>query len=212
MEASPEMRRNRALVDLALALRRLDLPAFMREAVRRTREVLEVETCKVLEFLVDGDRLLPRADDRVAFEAQALIPKTPAVVENACQESRFEWTALLRGHGLVSGVSAVIHANGRPFGILSAYSTSRRCYTEGEAAFLQDTAELLGMAAERALSEESYLRALEKDAVPMPLRRGMLFCTRPTWCSPPSPTASRLSLPPHASRCPPSPTGASWTW
>ena len=163
MEASPEMRRNRALVDLALALRRLDLPAFMREAVRRTREVLEVETCKVLEFLVDGDRLLPRADDRVAFEAQALIPKTPAVVENACQESRFEWTALLRGHGLVSGVSAVIHANGRPFGILSAYSTSRRCYTEGEAAFLQDTAELLGIAAEGVLSEESYLRALEKE-------------------------------------------------
>src|SRR5215218_8263621 len=163
MEASPEMRRNRALVDLALALRRLDLPAFMCEAVRRTREVLEVETCKVLEFLVDGDRLLPRTDDRVAFEAQALIPKTPAVVENACQESRFEWTALLRCHGLVSGVSAVIHANGRPFGILSAYSTSRRCYTEGEAAFLQDTAELLGMAAEGVLSEESYLRALEKE-------------------------------------------------
>src|SRR5215211_5178653 len=163
MEASPQMRRNRALVDLALALRRLDLPAFMREVVRRTREVLEVETCKVLEFLVDGDRLLPRTDDRVAFEAQALIPKTPAVVENACRESRFEWTALLRGHGLVSGVSAVIHANGRPFGILSAYSTSRRCYTEGEAAFLQDTAELLGMAAEGVLSEESYLRALEEE-------------------------------------------------
>ena len=157
MGASLETRRNRALVDLALALRRLDLPAFMREVVRRTREVLGVESCKVLEFLVDGDRSLPRTDDltalktiRVAFEARALTPETG-------------WTALLRGHGLVSGVSAVIHANGRPFGILSAYSTSRRCYTEGEATFLQDIAELLGMAAERALSEESYLRALEKE-------------------------------------------------
>ncbi len=169
VEASLEMRRNRALVDLALALRRLDLPAFMREVVRLTREVLDVESCKVLEFLVDGDLLLPRTDDltalktiRAAFETRALIPKIPQVVENACRESRFGWTALF-DRGLVSGVSAVIHADDRPFGILSAYSTSRRCYTEGEAAFLQDTAELLGMAAERALSEESYLRALEKE-------------------------------------------------
>ena len=160
VEASLEMRRNRALVDLALALRGLDLPAFMREVARLTREVLDVESCKVLEF---GDRLLPRADGedltglktiRVAFEAQS--------VENACQEPRFGWTALSRGHGLVSGVAAVIHADDRPFGILSAYSTSRRWYTEGEAAFLQDSAELLGMAAERALSEES-LRALGEE-------------------------------------------------
>ncbi len=165
VEASLEMRRNRALVDLALALRGLDLPAFMREVVRLTREVLDVESCKVLEFLPRADRedLTGLKTIRVAFEARALVPKTLVVVEHACQEPRFGWTALSRGHGLVSGVSAVIHADDRPFGILSAYSTSRRCYTEGEAAFLQDTAELLGMAAERALSEESYLRALEEE-------------------------------------------------
>ena len=164
IEASFEKRRNRALVDLALALRRLDLPAFMREVVRRTREVLDVESCRVHELLVDGDRSLRRTNDRVAFEAKSgyvLIPPPPVVVENACRESRFGWTALSRR--LVSGVGAVIHANDRPFGILSVYSTSRRCYTEGEAAFLQDTAELLGMAAERALSEESYLRVLEEE-------------------------------------------------
>src|SRR5215210_8925169 len=134
----------------------------MREVVRRTREVLDVESCRVHELLVDGDRSLPRT--KVAFEARSgyvLIPPTPVVVENACRESRFGWTALSRR--LVSGVGAVIHANDRPFGILSVYSTSRRCYTEGEAAFLQDTAELLGMAAERALSEESYLRVLEEE-------------------------------------------------
>jgi GAF domain-containing protein/DNA-binding CsgD family transcriptional regulator len=154
--------RDRALVDLALTLRRLDLSSFMREVVRRTREVLGVESCKVLGFLVDEDHSLLRTN----FEVQAgyaLSPRIPVVVEDACQESRFGWTALLRDHGFVSGVSAVIHANGRIFGILSAYSTSRRCYTEEEADFLQSIAELLGMAAERALSEESYRYALEKE-------------------------------------------------
>jgi DNA-binding CsgD family transcriptional regulator/GAF domain-containing protein len=156
VEASLEMRRNRALVDLALALRRLDLPAFMCEVVRRTREVLDVESCKVLEFLVDG---VPRTDREDLTSMKTICAAfEPQSVEDTCREPRFGWTALFD-----RGVSAVIHADDRPFGILSAYSTSRRCYTEEEAAFLQDTAELLGMAAERALSEESYLRALEKE-------------------------------------------------
>lgn len=151
MGPSLEVRRNRALVDLALALRRLNLSAFMREVVRRTREVLGVEYCKVLEC--------------AGFESQAghaLISK-PSVVEGSCRESYFEWATLLRNHGFISGVSAAIHANGRTFGILSAYSASRRRYTEEEAVFVRDIAELLGVAAERALSEGSHLRALEKE-------------------------------------------------
>ena len=127
---------HQALVDLTLGLRRLDLSAFMREVARRAREVLGVEFCEVLELLADGDRA-------------ALEPRT--------------------GHAepplraFVGGVSALICANGCIFGILGAYSTSRRCYTEEEVGFLQNAAELLGVAVERALAERSYRRALEKE-------------------------------------------------
>lgn len=112
----------------------MDLSAFMREVARRAREVLGVESCEVLELLADRDRA-------------ALEPRT--------------------GHpplrAFVSGISALICANGCIFGILGAYSTSKRCYTEEEVGFLQNAAELLGVAVERALSERSYRRALEKE-------------------------------------------------
>jgi DNA-binding CsgD family transcriptional regulator len=137
------MRCNRVLVGLALELRRLDLPAFTREVVRRTREVLGVEFCRVLEFRVDEE---PRPD--------------PVVTES--REPCFGWTALSREHGLVSGISAVIQASGRTSGILSACSTSRRCYSREEAAFLRDIAELLGIAMERALEERHRAGALAR--------------------------------------------------
>jgi GAF domain-containing protein/DNA-binding CsgD family transcriptional regulator len=127
--------RDRALVDLTLGLRRLGLSAFMREVARRSREVLGVELCEVLEFLADRDRA-------------ALEPRTG----HAAPPLR----------AFASGVSTLICANGCIFGILGAYSTSKRCYTEEEVGFLQNAAELLGVAVERALSERSYRRALEK--------------------------------------------------
>jgi hypothetical protein len=128
--------RDRALVDLTLGLRRLGLSAFMREVARRSREVLGVEFCEVLAFLADRDRA-------------ALEPRTG----HAAPPLR----------AFASGVSTLICANGCIFGILGAYSTSKRCYTEEEVGFLQNAAELLGVAVERALSERSYRRALEKE-------------------------------------------------
>jgi GAF domain-containing protein len=128
--------RDRALVDLTLGLRRLDLPAFVREVTRRAREVLGVEFCGVLEPLADEER------DPLALRTGHAAPHLRA---------------------FVGGVNTPICANGYVFGILGAYSTARRCYTEEEVGFLQNAAELLGVAVERALSERGYRRALEKQ-------------------------------------------------
>src|SRR5215210_7121565 len=127
------------LADLALALRRLDLPAFTREVVRRVREGLGVEHCKVLRFPVTEDRSPLRPGDHG---------------ESALAGS-------MRVFPVVGGASVLVCANGCAFGILSAYSASRRGYTEGEICFLRDVAELLGVAAERALVEEVHRREIE---------------------------------------------------
>jgi len=125
---------DRVLADLALGLRGLDLPSFTREVVRCAREGLGVEHCEVSRFLTEGSR-----------------------------ESDFGSTARSRENGLFGGISVVVCANDRAFGILSAYSASRRCYMEEEAGFLQDLAGLLGTAVERALSAEAQRRSLEKE-------------------------------------------------
>jgi GAF domain-containing protein/DNA-binding CsgD family transcriptional regulator len=144
-----EMHRNRALLDLTLGLRRLDLSAFMREVARRAREVLGVEFCEVLELLADKDSVLPGAGEENLAGRVTVGPHTEHVA--------------LPLRDIVSGVSTLVCANGHLFGILGAYSTSRRRYTEEEVGFLQNAAELLGVAVERALSERSYRRALEKE-------------------------------------------------
>lgn len=128
--------RDRALVDLTLGLRRLDLSGFMREVARRAREVLGVESCEVLELLAERDR--------AALEPGAGQAAAPL-------------------RAFAGGVGTPICADGRIFGILGAYSASRRRYTEEEVGFLQNAAELLGVAVERALSERRYRRALEKE-------------------------------------------------
>ena len=127
---------DRALAGLALALRGLDLPSFIREVARCVCEGLGVEHCKVFRCLSDGRRTPLRVGGR---------------------------TVLSRGVGLRGGIGVVVRVHGRAFGVLVAYSASRRCYTEREARFLRDVAELLGAAVERAYSAEAYRRAIGKE-------------------------------------------------
>jgi GAF domain-containing protein/DNA-binding CsgD family transcriptional regulator len=156
----------------------LDLPLFMREVTRRAREVLGVEFCEVLELLVDRDHVLLRAgvgrgEDLAGrktvgaalelWMGHALNSGLPIVIEDLNRKAHFEWAAPLHDQNIVSGVSALIFADGCIFGILGAYSTSQRRYTEEEVGFLQNAAELIGMAVERVLSERSYRRALERE-------------------------------------------------
>jgi GAF domain-containing protein/DNA-binding CsgD family transcriptional regulator len=140
--------RDRALVDLSRDLRRLDLPAFMREVARRVREALGVEFCEVLDRMGGGTALEPQ-------EGHAMTSGDPAVTEDVRHKICFERPTPSRDHG----ISTLIYANGHIFGILGAYSTSQRCYTEEEVGFLQNAAELLGVAVERALSEREKRRA-----------------------------------------------------
>jgi GAF domain-containing protein/DNA-binding CsgD family transcriptional regulator len=166
------------LAGFVLDLRRLDLSSFMREVARRTREALGVDFCEVQELLVNKDRMLLRAgvgweeglDGRTAVDTAlelragpTLFSRNPTVIEDARHKARFEWAIPLRDRHIVSSVSALICANGCIYGILGAYSTSQRRYTEEEVVFLQNAAELLGLAVERAASGRSYRHALEKE-------------------------------------------------
>ncbi|MDP8926483.1 MAG: GAF domain-containing protein, partial [Actinomycetota bacterium] len=87
----------------------------------------------------------------------------PLVIEDVRHRTHFRWAAPLRDRDIVSGVNTLICADERIFGILGAYSTSQRRYTEEEVGFVQNAAELLGVAVERAISERSYRRSLEKE-------------------------------------------------
>jgi GAF domain-containing protein len=168
-ELRARVRQQEATGRLGLAaLSGMSLPDLMDEAVEVVAEVLAVEYCKILELVPDDTALLLRAGvgwkeglvgtatvgtNLQSQAGYALISTGPVVVEDLRTENRFEDAALLREHGVVSGLSTTIHVNGRAYGVLSAHTKERRTFTEEEVLFLQEVAEVLGAAIERKRAE-----------------------------------------------------------
>jgi PAS domain S-box-containing protein len=153
----------RALADVAVS-------AVMDEAVALVAETLEVEYCKVLELLPDGMALRLRAgvgwqeglvgqaivattdDSQAGF---TLLSNAPVIVEELRTEMRSHGPSLLLDHGVVSGMSVVIHGPSRPYGVLGAYTTTRRTFTTDDINFLQSVAHVLTTALHREHIEKN---------------------------------------------------------
>jgi GAF domain-containing protein len=177
-ELRARIRQLRAVAELGLlALESKDLSSLLEEAVRLVAGALLVEYCQVLKLLPDGERLLlcsgigwkkgvvgrASVDARVDSHAgYTLVSKKPVIVEDFRTETRFDIPPLLRHHGVVSGFSTAIYASGRVVGVLGAYTTGRRSFTEDEARFLQDVARVLGMVIEHNLAEQHARHTLKE--------------------------------------------------
>ena len=152
------------------ALAHTDLQWLMNQVVSQIAQTLDVEYCKILELLPGGEQLVLRAGvgwreglvghARVGArkDSQAgytLLCNEPVIVEDLQTETRFSGPALLKDHGIVSGISVIVHGQGQPFGILGAHSTRRSPFTENDAHFLQAVANLLATAIRRKQIEEA---------------------------------------------------------
>jgi signal transduction histidine kinase len=157
------------------ALSGVDLPALMQDAVETVARTLETELCKVLELLPDGRELklvagvgwrpglVGNATVGTGLDSQAgytLQSNEPVIVEDLRAEPRFRGPALLRDHGVVSGMSCIIHgAGGRPWGVLGTHTPRRVRFTRDDVHFLQAVANVLATAIQRKLGEEALERA-----------------------------------------------------
>jgi len=156
------------------ALGRMGLPELFAEAVAAVGRILAVEYCEVLEFLPDRNRLCMRAglpgveawigkpviDAGEGSQAgYTLRCRGPVVMPDIDAERRFTPHALMRAHGIVSGVSVVIEGRRRPFGVLNASSVRRRDFSEPEIHFLTAVANVLASAVERREIEEALRRS-----------------------------------------------------
>lgn len=175
-----------ALARLGLdALSANDLGALMDRAVKVVAETLGVELCKILELLPDGKRLRLRSGvgwkeglvGTACIDAEAgsqaghtLSTREPVLVQDLATETRFAGPALLTDHGVVSGLSVMIHGHDRPFGILGAHSRRHREFGEDDMHFVQSVANVIGQAvqhraAEAQLREQAELLDHANDAI-----------------------------------------------
>jgi signal transduction histidine kinase len=155
------------------ALADVEVSAVMDEAVGLVAETLGVEYCKVLELLPDGmalrlragvgwhEGLVGQATVSTQDDSQAgftLLSNAPVMVEDLRAETRFHGPSLLLDHGVVSGMSVIIHGPSRPYGVLGAHTTTRRTCTTDDINFLQSVAHVLTTALHREHIEENLRR------------------------------------------------------
>ena len=160
------------------ALVATDLSILMNEAVALVAQTLEVEYCKILELLPDGNALLLRAGVgwKEGLVGQAtvgtgeskagyiLLSKEPVIVEDLQTETRFSGP-LLHDHGVVSGMSVIITGQDQPFGVLGAHTTSRRRFIQDDISFLQAVANVLAAAIKHSQSEDTIRFLAYHDAL-----------------------------------------------
>lgn len=140
------------------ALGRVDLLTLMNETVQYVAQTLHVELATIFELLPGGEALVMRAGQGWArgivgrgavssgVESQAgytLLSNEPVIVPDLLEETRFDVPALLRDHGVRSGMSALIAGPGKPYGILGVHSRRPRSFAADDANFLRSVANIL---------------------------------------------------------------------
>ncbi len=83
----------------------------------------------------------------------AVYAREPVAVGDGDAEARFTIPAVLRGHGIRSGMTARIGTTVRPFGVLAVYSTARRRFSEADCHLLAAAARALAGFYERTRLE-----------------------------------------------------------
>lgn len=143
-----------------MALNDTDITQLQHETVRLVTQTLDVEYCQLLELVPGTDTLILRdgagwkegsigvrklktTDSQSGF---TLLAAGPVIVDNLADEHRFNPPVFLLEHGIVSGVSVVIHSDGYPYGALGAHTDYQRTFTVDESLFLQSMANMLALA------------------------------------------------------------------
>lgn len=157
------------------------LQPLLDSAASIVAETLQVEYCKILELCPGGADLLLRAGfgwrpgliGRTTVSARdgsqagfTLANGRPVIVKDLHSESRFDGQALLRDHGVTSGISCVVAGpQGRPWGVLGAHTREHRDFSREDLNFLTSIANVLTAAIERRHGEELLREAdRRKDA------------------------------------------------
>ena len=149
------------------ALNGIELDELFEQACDLVAQQLQVKYVKILE-LTDQETLLLRsgigwqpaligqATIGTSTDSQAgytLICDQPVIVEDLRTEKRFNGSALLVDHEVISGISTVISGQSQAFGVIGAHTQQKRCFNEDDANFLQAIANIIGAAVERNAAE-----------------------------------------------------------
>jgi two-component system cell cycle sensor histidine kinase/response regulator CckA len=166
-------RHNSAIANLGrYAVSGVGFTALLDEACAMLLHALQVDLVAVVEeqshaFVLRATRGFPRRliDRPIAPLGTSLAGFTldggePVVVVDLADEARFEPAEQLGSAGVTSGVSVPIRGASNPFGVLSAFSRTRREFSEAEVVLVRLVANTLAAA---AATERARTAMRERD-------------------------------------------------
>ncbi|WP_226022697.1 PAS domain S-box protein [Halomicrobium salinisoli] len=161
-----EIRRREVVADLAQrALETGDLGRLLDDAAATVADALDAEYGAAFELSPDrGEGVLRSGagwEDGVVgtaavpVDGDSLVGRVldagePVVVDDLTADGRVRGAALFADRGVASGVSAPVGPTDEPWGVVGAYATDQRAFAAADAALLDDVADVLGSAVERA--------------------------------------------------------------
>ena len=160
-----------------MALGDMDIEGLFRVALDIVAKTLGTPYVIIFELMPDSENLAPRATrgwtvevPRVGAGNQSLAGYTmtvgePLVIEDLRQETRFGIPSHLQEQKIVSSMTVVVPGTKAPYGILGAYSTSRREFSPPETHFLQSVANILGTVIERKRLEEQIFQKQKLELI-----------------------------------------------
>lgn len=153
------IRHHRALLELTrTVVQGCTLRELQNLATRLVTEVLGVEYSNIKELLADGSGMqvvagtgwqkgvvghAVLASGKDSHGGVLLRTGKPLTVTDLPNETRFRPSSLLLDHGVDSSASVMIASKNGPPGLLGAYTTRRRWFTESEVSFLENIAEVV---------------------------------------------------------------------
>ena len=173
------IRQQEILAELGVtALHGASLEQLLADTARLIADGLEVEFCKVLEYIPSENHFLVRSGvgwnpgivgiatigADLASPAGFALQTGKAVISNHLEsEERFRTPSMLRQHGIHRAMNVILQGDGKPFGVLEADSRSENEFEQHDLPFLQGAANILGMAIERERYERKLKAALDRD-------------------------------------------------
>jgi two-component sensor histidine kinase len=172
------IRQQEILAELGVtALQGANFDQLLDDTARLTAEGMRAEFCKVLEHKPAENCFLVRAGigwgpgivgvmtvgaDLASPAGFALRTGKPVISNHLENEERFRTPELLAMYGIRRAMNVILQGEGRPFGVLEVDSRSEDEFVEGDLAFLQGAANILGMAIERERHERHLKAALAR--------------------------------------------------
>lgn len=154
----------RAVADLGRLASEDSLNAVMIEAVRLVCTTVGTECCGVFEYQLEETKLhlrwgigwQPETLNRrtisaapVTLGGRAIQSTAPVVVTECANDVRFDCPGLLMDHDISSGVSVPLGSADAPWGVLGAYSTAERQFSDRDVDFIVAIGNTLAAAVDR---------------------------------------------------------------